>query len=148
MGKERIGDCNTSEARILNIEGNTLSVLVEQKQGCMSCAAASLCEKTSKYGKSIDVVQNNAKDFYVGERVMLNVPQNKIYKALMLAFGYPLLIVAMLCLISYYLLSVNDMFIVLIGITGIVIYYFVLYLCRHKTFFNFSLFVTKIPVTD
>lgn len=144
MKREKKEDCNTSEARIFAIDDNKISLIVEQKESCASCAAASLCEKTSKSGKSLEVIQNNAKDFVVGERVLLNVPQSKTYKALLLAFGYPLIIMALVCLCSYYLFEAKDTIIVIACIVCVSIYYFLLYLCRRKKYFNFSLFVTKI----
>lgn len=144
MKREKKEDCNTSEAKIFAIEDNKISLIVEQKESCASCAVASLCEKTSKSGKNLEVIQNNAKDFVVGEKVLLNVPQSKIYKALLLAFGYPLLIMALVCLCSYCLFGAKDTSIVVACIVSVSIYYFLLYLCRHKKYFNFSLFITKI----
>ncbi|MDO5760774.1 MAG: SoxR reducing system RseC family protein [Bacteroidota bacterium] len=144
MNREKKEDCNTSEARVLSIEGNKISLMVEQKESCTACAAASLCEKTSKSGKNLDIIQANAKDFYVGEKVLLNVPQSKIYKAISLAFVYPLLIIAMICLLGSYCLKVQDTLVVLACIVGIATYYLTLYFCRHKKYFNFSLFITKI----
>lgn len=143
--KEKKEDCNTSEARILQIEGNKIQVVVEQKESCSACAAAALCEKTSKSGKNLEITQSNAKSFEVGEKVLLNVPQSKIYKALGLAFLYPLILIALVCLLSAYVFDLSENAIVILSIGFVAVYYFILYLCRHKPFFNFSLFISKIP---
>ncbi len=142
--KEKKEDCNTSEARVLSIDGNKISITVEQKESCSACAAASLCEKTSKSGKNLEIIQSNAKTFEVGEKVLLNVPQSKIYKALGLAFLYPLILIALVCLVSAYVLHISENATVLLSVLFVVVYYFILYLCRHKPFFNFSLFISKI----
>ncbi|MBR1769705.1 MAG: SoxR reducing system RseC family protein [Bacteroidales bacterium] len=137
-------DCNSSLARVLSIEGNKIGVLVEQNESCAACAAASLCEKTSKAGKTLDVFQSDAKDFSVGEQVLLNVPQSKIYKALALAFVYPLLLIILVCVLSSYVFSLSDTAIVICSVLLVALYYLILYLNRTKPMFNFSLYLSKI----
>ena len=126
--KEKREDCNTSEARIIKIEGNKIQLIVEQKESCSACAASALCEKTSKSGKNLEIIQSNAKSFEVGEKVLLNVPQSKIYKALSLAFLYPLILIALVCLLSAYVFLLSENAIVLLSIGFVAAYYFVLYL--------------------
>lgn len=141
---ERKEDCNSSKARVTAIDGKKISVVVEQNEGCAACAAASICEKTSKNGKKLVVSQSDSENFEVGELVWLNVPQSKIYKALGLAFLYPLLLIALVCVSAAYVYPLSDITIALFSCIVVALYYFVLYRYRHKPFFNFSLYISKI----
>lgn len=143
MDTKRNEECNTSEARIISIKDNTISVVIEQKEECSGCAAMTLCEKTSDRGKTLDIVQNNASNFSVGEKVLVNTPQSSLFKALMLAFAYPLLIIVGLCLLGHYFFGWNDGISALFSLVLLGVYYFILYKKRNTSLFNFSLYISK-----
>lgn len=143
MSREKHEDCNSSKALITKINGKKITLHVEQGEDCDACAAAALCEKTSSKGKTIEIPQNNAEDFSIGEKVMLNVPQSKTYKALGIAFLYPLILVIATCLIGFYSLNWNDGILSLVSLAILAAYYLILYRFRHTKFFNFSLYISK-----
>ncbi|MBR1774734.1 MAG: SoxR reducing system RseC family protein [Bacteroidales bacterium] len=136
-------DCNKDEGIITSINGKEISLHIAQKESCVGCAAANLCEKTSNSGKNFTITQDNAKIFQVGEKVSVLTPQNKALKAIRLAFLYPTLLVIAFCLLQYYFFPLNDTVIALICILLIAIYFFILYINRHKPLFNFSIFIEK-----
>ncbi|MCF0209927.1 MAG: SoxR reducing system RseC family protein [Bacteroidales bacterium] len=142
MKAQKKEDCNSSEAIIKKIEGEKITVQVLKSDNCDGCSAALICESSSR-GKTIEVSQSNANIFEVGERVMLNVPQSKTFKALGLAFLYPLLLILACCLLCHYVFGLSDAFLALLSLVILAIYYFALYKLRNKPFFNFSLSVSK-----
>ncbi|MBP3254254.1 MAG: SoxR reducing system RseC family protein [Bacteroidales bacterium] len=137
-------DCNKDVGIITAIEGGKISLHIAQNESCNGCAASSLCEKTSNAGKDLTIVQDNANIFAVGEKVSVNTPQNKVLKAVRLAFMYPVLAVIAFCTLKYFFLNINDTATALICLALICIYFLCLYLNRKKPLFNFSIFITKL----
>jgi positive regulator of sigma E activity len=137
-------DCNKDEGIITKIEGKQIQLHIAENESCIGCAAATLCEKTSNKGKDLTITQNNAQDFSVGERVSVNTPQNKVIKAIGLAFFFPILIIIVFCLLQYFFFPLSDVVIGLICLALLALYFFVLYLRRNTSLLNFSIFIEKI----
>ena len=137
-------DCNKDEGIITDINGKEISLHIAQNESCVGCVAANMCEKTSSSGKDFSILQDNASKFEVGERVSVLTPQNKVLKAVRLAFLYPTLLVVAFCLLEYHFFPLNDTLIALICLVIIGVYFLVLYLNRHKPLFNFSIFIEKL----
>jgi len=137
-------DCNKDEGVITAIKGKQIWVHIAENESCIGCAAATLCEKTSKKGKDLTIIQNNAQDFVVGEKVSVNTPQNKVIKAIGLAFFFPTLIVIVFCLLQYFFFPLSDTLVGLICLVLLALYFFVLYLQRNTSLLNFSIFIEKM----
>ena len=137
-------DCNKDFGIITAINGKEISLHIAQNESCPGCAAATLCEKTSNSGKDLTVIQNNATEFQVGEKVSVLTPQNKVMKAICLAFVIPTCLVVLFCLLQYFFFPLSDTIIAFISILIIAIYFFILYINRHKALFNFSIFIEKL----
>ncbi len=137
-------DCNKDEGIITAINGNSISLHIAQKSECNGCSAAFLCEKSGKTGKDLTVTQSDAKDFSVGEKVSVLVPQNKVLKAIGLAFFYPSVLVILFCVLQYHFFPLNEGLTALISLAILCLYFFILYCNRHKPLFNFSIFIEKL----
>lgn len=137
-------DCNKDEGIITAIDGNRISLHVTPKSECNGCSAAFLCEKSGKTGKDFTITQDDAQSFTVGEKVSILTPQNKVLKAISLAFFYPTLLVILFCVIEYHFFPLNEGLTALICLAILCNYFFVLYINRHKPLFNFSIFIEKI----
>ncbi|MBR1626694.1 MAG: SoxR reducing system RseC family protein [Bacteroidales bacterium] len=137
-------DCNKDEGIITGIDGNYISLHIAQNESCTGCAATSLCEKTSNNGKDLTISQNNASAFQVGEKVSVLTPQNKVMKAIGLAFAFPTLLVVLFCLLQYFFFPLNDTLIALGCLLILITYFWILYINRNKSTFNFSIFIEKI----
>lgn len=137
-------DCNKEEGIITKISGSIITIHIEQKEACGSCAIKGACEKTSTKGKDININEENPQSYSIGERIYINIPQSKGLKAARLAFVYPLILIIVSVLITYSILHFQDTIIALISIIIVAIYYFILYLLRNKPLFNFNMFIEKI----
>lgn len=135
-------DCNTAQGVITKIEGKKITVYISQNEACSSCAAATMCEKTSSRGKTLVVEQDNANIFSVAETVNVNTPQNKTLKAIRLAFLYPVLLMAMVVVVKYFV-DFSDNLLALLCLFVVALYYFVMYLFRNSKLFNFGIFISK-----
>jgi positive regulator of sigma E activity len=137
-------DCNKEEGTITKIIENSITVHIEPKEACGTCAIKGACEKTSTKGKDIDIKEDNPQNYSLGERVYVNIPQSKGLKAARLAFVYPLLLIIISVLITYSALHLQDTIIASIAVILVAIYYFILYLLRKKPLFNFNISISKI----
>jgi positive regulator of sigma E activity len=137
-------DCNQEEGIITKISNGIITIHIQQKDSCSTCAIKGACEKTSTRGKDIEVTDKNPENYSVGEKVNVNVPQSKGLKAARIAFVYPLLLIIASGLVTYNVFHLKDALIALIALGFVAIYYFVLYLLRNKPIFNFNISISKI----
>jgi len=84
-----------------SIEGNHIKVRILQASACSACQAKALCASSDTKEKIIDVWDDNADQYHVGENVVacgsLSMGRNAVY----LAFLIPLVLII---LAIYYLL--------------------------------------------
>ncbi len=131
------------EGVVLAVEGGTAKVQIEQTSACAGCHAKSACTAFDKKEKVVDAIIDGESIFHVGERVLLQGKKSIGFKAVMIAFVVPfLLILATLVVLS--LLTVAESVAAFASLSILVPYYFVIFLFRNRIQREFKFYVVKM----
>jgi sigma-E factor negative regulatory protein RseC len=87
---------------VKEITDNTLYVEIERRAACASCHAKSVCLSSEKRDEIIQVFTNNAGAFQVGEVVQVKLEKSLGAKAVVIAYLFPFLALALGLFITYY----------------------------------------------
>jgi sigma-E factor negative regulatory protein RseC len=79
-----------------------LYVEIERRAACASCHAKSVCLSSEKRDEIIQVFTNNAGAFQVGEVVQVKLEKSLGAKAVVIAYLFPFLALALGLFITYY----------------------------------------------
>ncbi len=108
------------------IDGRTVFVSIESQGACGNCRARSYCGMVESTGKVIEVVSDQASGFTVGQKVELVLERSLGYKALLMGYMVPFLIL-MVSLFAMYYLTGNDGLSALVAVLLMAPYYMLLY---------------------
>ena len=126
---------------IKEINGRNAKVSFTSYSACNSCHAKGICTVADMEDKLVDVVVPGT--FNVGEEVMIVLKQIHGYKALLLGYLIPFLIVTA-ALIALILISGNEAFSALVSLLLLIPYYLVIYLLRERIKRGVSFSIRKI----
>ena len=134
------------EGIIDHIDGDVAHVKIDSQSACSSCHAKGVCGAADQSEKFLDVPLHGG--FYrVGELVNVQVAKNLGFKAVLLGYFVPFLLV-MAVLIGLTLLELSESRAGLFSLLSIVPYYLVLYLLRSRIKTTFTFSVKKISSTQ
>ena len=128
--------------RIAEITGNRVMVNFISQSACASCQAKGICSVSEVQEKSIEADKPRF-EFKVGDHVKIILQQSMGFKALFLAYVFPLILV----LVSLIILSVilkSEGLAGVLSLCGIAAYYGVLFLMRKKVDKQFNFVLKKI----
>lgn len=111
------------------ISADKVIVRIEQVSACSGCHAKNACTMADKVNKEIEItVPENS--FKINEAVLIEGKNSMGMLAVWYAFGLPLvLLFSTLFLTSIYL---SETYAILSVLAVLIVYYFILYLFRHK----------------
>lgn len=112
------------------VSDKVVKVRILQTSACAACGLSRQCNSAESKEKIIDVSCSGT-DFRVGQPVVVSVSATMGYKAVMLGFGLPFLVLVAVVVLAYQLSS-NEPLSALLGIFSLIPYYMVLYLNRNK----------------
>lgn len=116
---------------IEKIDGKHITVRIMQASGCAACGMSAHCDASESKEKRIDVIDDHAAEYEIGQRVMVTADSKSGYRAVLLGFGVPLLVMA--CALFGALAATGDETLgALCGVGALVVYYVALYLVRGK----------------
>lgn len=115
---------------ITGIEGKTVKVSLLNVSSCSSCHAKAMCNVSDVDNKEIEVMRNG-QDYKLGEKVRLLYQKSMSFKALMLGYLFPFLLV-FITLIVTLSITKNEPLSGLISLISLIPYYSVLALFRNK----------------
>jgi sigma-E factor negative regulatory protein RseC len=127
---------------IESIEGGHVRVNIVQLAACSGCKARSMCTSSESKEKIIDVYETGAENKYkVGENVNVCGTLSMGRLAVVLAFGIPLVIIAVWMIVAIAYLKFGELFSV--GILAVILaaYFYVLYLNKDRMAKNFSFWI-------
>ena len=134
---------------IIAIEGETVRVKIEQSSACSACQAKAMCTSTDKKEKIIEVTspqpspQGEGEKLRVGDTVEVIVEQRMGWKAVVIAYLVPLMVlVGTLAVLDMRLESEALAGVIALGVTGV--YFIVLRMFREKLQREFSFKVKGI----
>lgn len=128
--------------RIEEINGNRVVVNFISQSACVSCQAKGVCSVSEVQEKSIEA-DNPEFEINIGDQVRIILQQSMGFKALFLAYIFPLILV----LVSLIVLSGfmnNEGLAGILSLGGIAAYYGVLFLIRKKVDKQFNFILKKI----
>ena len=128
------------DGTVLKVDGNRVLVSITSCSACSGCHAEGFCGISGKEEKIVDV--KGRYDVSPGEKVTILMEQAAGYKAVVLSYLVPLIIVIS-SLIGFNSLFVNELTSGLLSISMLVPYFLILYLLRNIINRSFTL-VLKI----
>ncbi len=122
-----------------HIKGDVAQVKIDSQSACTACHAKGVCGAADQKEKFLDVHLHGA-SYQVGEPVRVLVAKNLGFKAVLLGYFYPFLLVIAI-LISLTVIGMDESKAGVFSLLSVVPYYLVLYLLRSRieTKFTFSI---------
>ena len=124
------------------IEGSHIVVRIVQTSACSACSAKGLCNASESKEKQIDVYEVNPA-YRIGEEVVLCGSTSMGMKAVVLAFGVPVLVLLAVLFITMRVTDGDALLSAVVALLAVVPYYVVLYLMKDKMNKTFSFVIEK-----
>lgn len=124
------------------VDGSHIVVRIVQTSACSACSAKGLCNASESKEKQIDVYEVNP-SYQIGEEVMVCGTTSMGMRAVLLAFGVPLLILVFALGVSMKLTGEDALLSSGIALVSVVPYYIAIYFCKDKLNRTFSFTIEK-----
>ena len=124
------------------VDGSHIVVRIVQTSACSACSAKGLCNASESKEKQIDVYEVNP-SYQIGEEVMVCGTTSMGMRAVLLAFGVPLLILVLALGVSMKLTGEDALLSSGIALLSVVPYYIGIYFCKDKLNRTFSFTIEK-----
>ena len=124
------------------VDGSHIVVRIVQTSACSACSAKGLCNASESKEKQIDVYEANP-SYRIGEEVMVCGTTSMGMRAVLLAFGVPLLILVLALGVSMKLTGEDALLSSGIALLSVVPYYIGIYFCKDKLNRTFSFTIEK-----
>lgn len=130
------------EGIVKSISTQTLEITINSHSACTGCHAKGACS-ISDVKQKIITVERTGEEFQIGEKVIVYASLNNAFYSVILAYFLPSIVI--ISTIFYLENSGLSELTAAVGSIGIlVIYFFILYLCREKISKKIKFSVTKI----
>ena len=124
------------------VEGSHVTVRIVQISACSSCSAKGLCNASESKEKLIDVYRSDI-ICRVGEEVVVCGTTSMGMRAVLLAFGVPLLILLVALFVAMRMTGDNALFSAGIALGAIIPYYLIIYVCKDRLNRTFTFTIEK-----
>lgn len=114
-----------------NIQGSQVYVRIVQTSACAACSAKGHCSSADSKEKIIEITDDGSYPYRVGEKVMVVGEMSMGFKAVVLAFMMPLLLL-LLSLFLFMAWLQNQLYTALISIGVLMLYYLILWLIKTR----------------
>ena len=114
-----------------NINGSHIQVRIVQTSACSSCSIKGHCNASESKDKLIDVFEHDSFLYQKGQEVMVYGTTSMGMKAVLLAFGLPFLVLFIILFVTLEITD-NELYAALGGLSALIPYYFIIYICRGK----------------
>ena len=126
-----------------NINGSHIQVRIVQTSACSTCSIKGHCNASESKEKLIDVYDQNATDFYIGQNVKVMGTTSMGMQAVILAFGVPF-IVLFITLYTTMQITDNELVSALVGLASLIPYYIIPYINKGRLRKKFSFDIKPI----
>ena len=117
---------------VVRIERDVVYVKMTVNSACSGCHAKAVCGVGESEDKIVEVETLQASNFNIGESVEVALQSESMgTKAVVLTYVVPFFILALL-LVVVSAFGCSDALAALMALGGVAVYYFVLYLLRHR----------------
>ena len=117
------------------------NVQIMQRAGCEGCSVKANCSVSGGQVKNIEAKM--VEDLQIGDNVEVVITQGLAWKALLLAYILPFLVLILVVVSLDFLMS-NETIVGLIGICAIAVYFIVLQFFKDKLQTSFSIVAHKV----
>ena len=124
------------------IEGSHVVVRIVQTSACSACSAKGLCNASESKEKQIDVYEVNP-SYRIGEEVVLCGSTSMGMRAVLLAFGIPVLLLLAALFITMRVTDGDALLSSIVALLAVIPYYLVIYLMKDKLNKTFSFVIEK-----
>ena len=124
------------------IEGSHVVVRIVQTSACSACSAKGLCNASESKEKQIDVYEVNP-SYRIGEEVMLCGSTSMGMRAVLLAFGIPVLLLLAALFITMRVTDGDALLSSIVALLAVIPYYLVIHLMKDKLNKTFSFVIEK-----
>ena len=124
------------------IDGSHVVVRIVQTSACSACSAKGLCNASESKEKQIDVYESNP-SYRIGEEVVLCGSTSMGMRAVLLAFGIPVLLLLFALFATMRITDGDALLSAIVAMLAIIPYYFVIYLMKDKMNRTFSFVIEK-----
>jgi sigma-E factor negative regulatory protein RseC len=119
------------EGIVESIDNGHVRVRITQHSACSACKIASHCTASESKEKVIDIFQCKRQDINVGDIVVVSTPGRSASTALLLGFGFPLII--MLFVIGILITTgIDEGIAAVMAIASLIPYYIVVWIFRNR----------------
>ena len=122
------------EGKIVAIDANSIEVEIVNKSACATCHAKGVCGASDEQVRIICIPQTIATataGYQVGDNVKLVLSATLGMKAVILAYGLPLLVLLAAILI-FSALGIEQLYVGLLSLAAVVVYYIIFAIFRDK----------------
>ncbi len=130
------------EGIIEHIDGNHIKVRILQQSACSACHAKKYCTAADSSEKIVDVIDYSGQ-FKINDRVTIECKTSLGYKAVLWAYGVPLILVVAMVILSTCVWHLTEIQGALLAIFILAPYYALLYLLRNKMTKIFTFTIKK-----
>lgn len=131
------------EGIVRAVHGENIDIEITVSSACSECHAKSICIPSEQRQEFVTARALYGESFEIGERVHLVLKQRAGWKAILIAYLIPF-IVLIAALFGSYAIFRNELASVIASLVFLVAYYFILKHFRHKIDKQFTFFVTKL----
>ena len=124
------------------VEGAHVVVRIVQTSACAACSAKGLCNASESKEKQIDVYEAGA-SYRIGEEVVLCGSTSMGMRAVLLAFGIPMLLLLFALFVTMRVTDGDALVSSLVALFAVVPYYLVIYFMKDKLNRTFSFTIEK-----
>ena len=124
------------------IEGSHVVVRIVQTSACSACSAKGLCNASESKEKQIDVYEVNP-SYRIGEEVVLCGSTSMGMRAVLLAFGIPVLLLLAALFVTMRVTDGDALLSSIVALLAVIPYYLVIYLMKNKMNKTFSFVIEK-----
>ena len=124
------------------IEGTHVVVRIVQTSACSACSAKGLCNASESKEKQIDVYGVQA-SYLIGEEVVVCGTTSMGMRAVLLAFGVPLLILLLALFVTMRITDGDALLSAFVALLAVMPYYLLVYFMKDKLDRTFSFTIEK-----
>lgn len=132
----------THEGIVLSTNGSIAHIEIVQTSACSACKARSMCMSSESQQKEMDVTM--LEPMQKGDRVEVQVRERLAWRAVLLAYLMPFVVMLAIILILDFATSWSEAIIGTLSLCGIALYYIVLSAFKHRLQKQFSFTARKI----
>lgn len=130
------------EGVVGSTNGNMAHVEIVQTSACSACKARNMCMSSESRQKEMDAVM--LEPLRVGDRVEVEVRERLAWKAVLLAYIMPFVVMMAVIVILDFVTEWSEAIVGTLSLCAIALYYIVLSMFRHKLQKQFSFTARKI----